>query len=511
MHDSAYFPGNSYHLELTKADIRAKLLQQGISDETIKQGFKNTEKLAKELAEAKRSFRIFEKQETTDQKEAFEKLVAQKWLDFQKSLSEDEKHIYQQRLDREISLIKSKNYCNYFLTLHKIMEEFRKRNIHTGISRGSGGGSLVAFLLGITFLDPIKHGLLFERFLNEAREDPPDIDIDVQMSKREEAIRAIQEVVGSQNLAQISTYITFQEKVLQRDLAWLEGKDYRAAALVSRDITKYQGLLNVKKFKGTHASGFIIMNNVQSKLPLSPATTRDLACIELDLDILNTLGIEKYDFLGLTGLDIIYSIPNAKQHLVEAGILTEKGEFIASIDPELQRTVIEYINKYPLDIFQIGTESCIPILLEVKPSSFSELTHLISLNRPGPRDSGMVSEYVSRKGSIFKNNAITGFLEETRGCCIFQEQLIMILKETFGLSFTEAEELRRIISKKRADKLAIWEQRLNITESNEKQHIWEYAKAWADYGFNKAHATGYAALSFISGYLKMRFPEEFYA
>lgn len=510
-YDKNYFPGNSYHMDLTKADIKKILLQQGLSEETIMQGLRNTEKLARELAEEKRKFRIFEKQEISDQQEAFEKLVSQKWLDFQKSLSEDEKLIYQQRLDREISLIKAKKYCNYFITLHKIMEEFRKRQIHTGISRGSGGGSLVAFLLGIVFLDPIKHGLLFERFLNEAREDPPDIDIDVQMSKREEAIQAIQDVVGNQNLAQISTYVTFQEKVLQRDLAWLEGKDYRAAALEAKDISKYQELLGVKKFKGTHASGFIIMDNVQSKLPLSPATTRDLACVELDLDIINALGIEKYDFLGLTVLDIVYSIPNAKQYLIDAGILTERGGFNANIKPELQKVVIDYINKYPLDVFQIGTESCIPILLEVKPSSFEELTHLISLNRPGPRDSGMVSKYVSRKGSSFQNKAIAKLLEETRGCCIFQEQLIMILKETFDLSFTEAEELRRIISKKRADKLAIWEKKLNISESEEKLLIWDYVNAWADYGFNKAHATGYAALSFISGYLKMIFPEEFYA
>lgn len=514
INNQEYFPGNSYHLEFSKNEIEEKLIQQGLNPETIKLGFQNTENLARRLAISKRSFKIFEKDETDDQKDDFEKIVFQKWETFQKDLSPTERPEYYARLIQEILLIKKKKYCNYFLTLHKIMNALRGAGIEVGISRGSGGGSLAAFLLGLTFLDPIKFKLLFERFLNEAREDPPDIDIDIQMSRREEAIQITQNVcrkeVCGKEFAQISTFITFQSKSLERDIAWLEGKDFREAAFTQKDISKFMELLNIKKFRGTHASGFIIQKNIKNTFPIIPS--ENPLCIELDLDLLNILGIEKYDFLGLTELDIIYSIPNAKEELIKAKILKESGEFNSDLDPQLQKEIIVYIKKYPLGIFQIGTPSCIPLLRKINPNSFEELTHLISLNRPGPRESGMVFNYVNNIPDIksIKTDVIYHTLRETRGCCIFQEQLITIIKEYFNLSFSEAEELRRLISKKKSEKLAIWEKKLEISSSKEKQDIWNQIQAWANYGFNKSHAVGYAAIAFISGFLKMRFPEEFY-
>jgi len=505
LQDPNYFPGNTYHLDLSEEEIKKILLTQGLNIEVIDTAIRTTRELAASLAEHKRHYKIFQPVQREQMVEEFDQIVQEAWERFRAEICPDDTEEYRRRLKRETELIKQKQYTWYFLTLHKIIKAVRARKIHIGISRGSGGGSLVAFLLGITKLDPIKFGLLFERFLNEFRTDPPDIDIDVQMSRRDEMIQIIKEVVGRDRLAQITTYITFQEKNLQRDIAWLSGKSYQEAAFANTDISSYKKLLGVKKHRGVHASGFII-HDIAS-FPLMGRESSDIPCVELDLELLNLLGMEKYDFLGLTGLDIIYSIPDAEKHLIEAGIITPDGVFKHNIPSGLQQKVTQFMLEYPLDIFQIGTETCIPILEAVRPTTFEQLTHLISLNRPGPRDSGMVDDYISGD----KISVAPKPLQQTRGCCIFQEQLIEILKDTFGLSLTEAEELRRIISKKKAAQLAKWEERLNPSSDKNKKLVWNSALNWAEYGFNKSHATGYAALSFISGYLKMLFPEEFYA
>lgn len=445
--------------------------------------------------------------------------------------------IYEDRLRLEIDRIKRKGFGWYFKIMKRFSDKLIEKGIPVGPGRGSAGGSLIAYVLGITHIDPIEHNLLFDRFMSEERNDPPDIDLDVATSRRAEAIDILSEIMGFHDIANIMDYGRWKKDMAARDVCWLLDEDQYefehsgAGTEVIQPIIN--GIVDHIRYRGTHASGFVGFDNLDSLFPLAKlAANREIPSIEFELNTLNRLGIAKFDILGLTELDNIYMPEDPQTHKPILDMASYQGEFVEmpildkmideglwdnyefkvnKLPPEEVRKLLELATKYPVGLFQIKTSAGNTTMNELKPSTFEELIHVLAINRPGPRESGMVDLYKKRK---FNNEPYVPLVStgETYGCPIFQEQILVILNKVFGMSLGQADEVRRYISKKKLDKLQEVEEKLTeYLVDPERKIIWDQVMNWAAYGFNRSHATAYAVLSMMTIWAKDRMPATFYA
>ncbi|HEX6098888.1 MAG TPA: DNA polymerase III subunit alpha [Thermoanaerobaculia bacterium] len=454
---------------------------------------------------------------------------------------------YYERLEREIEIIKNMQFPGYFLVVWDFIKYARDHGIPVGPGRGSAAGSLVAYSLGITDVDPLEYDLLFERFLNPERISMPDIDLDFCMNRRGEVIEYVRKKYGEENVAQIITFGTMAAKSVVRDVGRVLGHQYAFVDKISKMIPGGPGVTltdakkdspqladaikndeEVKKIveigekleglsrhAGMHAAGVVITPEpVTNYVPLY-RTNRDEIVTQFDMRVVEKMGLVKMDFLGLRTLTVIDdAIKSAKQvDGVDIDI-----ENIPLDDPEVFRLFQEGRTK---GVFQFESGGMVDLLRKARPTQFEDLAALNALYRPGALDAGMVDEYVKRKNGTSKAKylvpAMKDVLEETYGVIVYQEQVMQIAQQVAGYSLGQADLLRKAMGKKDAEVMAkerggfVIGAVNNGYDKKKANEIFDYIEPFARYGFNKSHSVAYALVAYQTAWLKVHYPRHFMA
>lgn len=444
---------------------------------------------------------------------------------------------YYDRYHYELGIIESKGFEDYFLIVQDVVKWAKSQKILVGIARGSAGGSLVSYLMGITGVDPLKYGLLFERFINPARADYPDIDVDFQASRREEVINYIQEKYGKDRVASIMTLMEMKPKVLLKDLARIFsvpfGKINTITKIIPDDLKTWEEvsevpeikhfldeypeiraiapkLINTVRGQGKHASGQVITRKKISE-HISVEKVKGNICTCFDMSTIDNLGYLKLDILGLKTLDVIaktLEFANLKYEDIPIDNFNDKEVF------ELLK------DSSTLGVFQLETESYSNLIKKFKKLDFKTLIDSNSLVRPAAASSGQTSEYLKCFNTTIEPTFIHPIMEEitgdTFGQIIYQEQLMKVVNRVGMLSLAEAELVRKLVSKsKGAEALDAYMARFlagcEENEINEKdaKALWETLRVAGAYSFNLSHATAYSILSYQTAWLKKYYFKEF--
>lgn len=405
------------------------------------------------------------------------------------------------RLEYELEVIEEMGFSDYFLIVWDIVRFAKMAQIPVGPGRGSAAGSLVAYCLGITEVDPIAHNLLFERFLNRQRRNLPDIDLDICYLRREEVIGYIIKRFGRDHVAKIGTYGTYGQKSASQEISKLCGDG--KPELVQR-------LIGLKQYFSTHAAGVII--TPEPVTCYSGVEAVDGTWVtQLAMDDLAFLGVLKIDFLGLRTLTILKDIELLVQE-------TNPGFKLEDIPLADQPTFSLLQQGLTLGVFQVESQLFQEYLPQLKPNSFADLAAALALIRPGPLK--QVPSYIRRKEGLesvdFPHPKLKTILGETYGLLVYQEQVMQVAHEIAGLSLEEADLLRTAISKK--DHLAMEQLRLQFITGCQtaglsfraSRELFLQIDRFADYAFNKAHSTAYAVITWRMAYLKANYPIQFY-
>ncbi|MCL2023067.1 MAG: DNA polymerase III subunit alpha [Oscillospiraceae bacterium] len=450
---------------------------------------------------------------------------------------------YTERLEFELEVIQSMGYVDYFLIVHDFIDWAKKNGISVGPGRGSGAGSLAAYSIGITGIDPIEYSLLFERFLNPERVSMPDFDIDFCYERRGEVIRYVQEKYGADHVAQIVTFGTIAARSAIRDVGRVMGIGYGAVDAVAKAIPTDLGMTlpkaleispqlrslresdediaklldmalrieGIVRHTSTHAAGVIITPQpVTDFVPL--ALNGEDRVTQFPMNTLEELGLLKMDFLGLRTLTVI----NQASKMVAKKL---KDFHISQIDLS-DKAVFDMLGKGQTSgVFQLESSGMRSTLMSLAPQSVEDITAIISLYRPGPMDS--IPKYAENRHNPAKIHylcpELKPILEVTYGCMIYQEQVMQIFRELAGYSFGQADIVRRAMSKKKHDVLEA--ERASFVAGCAKKGISESAAAaifremssFASYAFNKSHAAAYALVAYQTAWLKYHYPCEFLA
>lgn len=437
-----------------------------------------------------------------------------------------DKIVYYERLKKELTVIDSLGYNDYFLIVWDFVKYAKDNDILVGPGRGSAAGSLVSFALNITDVDPIKYGLLFERFLNKERKTMPDIDMDFPDDRREEVIEYIKNRYGSNRVLSINTFSKFSDKSSIRDVCRVKGYSPDRTNQIVKILTEQKenlstelaevkrlakGLDGLPRQTGTHAAGIILAEeDLRYYLPLQQGPTIYQAQFEHE-DLVD-MGLLKIDLLGIRNLTII-------KRTLE--IIKEKR----NIDININKLSLNDKKTYELlsagdtlGIFQLESQGMRNVLRKLKPNKFNDLVALLALYRPGPMEN--IDVYINRRnGEKFSyiDNSLAKILKETYGIIVYQEQIILIAEEFAGYTLSEADMLRVGISKK--DKKILNEERKIFVEKSIKNNrpkelaekIYDYIVRFADYGFNKSHSVAYALVAYQMAYLKANYYDVFMA
>lgn len=452
--------------------------------------------------------------------------------------------VYVQRLDYELEVINSMGYPGYFLVEAKILKRARNEGIRIGPGRGSAGGSLVAYSLGITDLDPIAHGLLFERFLNPSRVSLPDIDIDVAEHQRPRFLELVAEEYGYDRVAIIGTYGTIAAKAALKDANRVMGGAYRdGEAYVSKvpppkfgrspSLDEYRGpedevvrlarrLEGTIRQKGQHAAGVIISPEpLEDLIPLWHPANQKIWVTENDMHELEALGFTKMDYLGLRNLGIIDDCLLRLRSDVDVPLpyLPEECN-----DPKTYELLA---SGNTLGVFQLDSPGMRGLLRLLRPNCFDDISAVLALYRPGPMGANSHTEFAHRKnkngGRWSSQWAIHPELEEdlrpvlesTYGLIVFQEQVLAALNVVCGWSYAEAGLLFDAMRKKNHEKMAeskpsyMSNGRSKGYSSDALEALWETLVPFADYSFNRAHTAGYGLVAYWTAYLKANHPNEY--
>lgn len=405
------------------------------------------------------------------------------------------------RLQHELHVIKDLGFEDYFLIVADIVRFAKQAQIPVGPGRGSAASSLVAYVLGITEVDPLAWGLLFERFLNPERATRPDIDLDFCYQRRGEVLSYVAKRFGREHVAQIGTYGTFGPRSAAREVQRVLGRENSCLA---------QEIQNLKRHRATHAAGVIITNEpVQSISAVD--SEREIPVTHLDMYALEALGVLKIDLLGLRTLTLLEQM--------EAEVRKSSPDFsLAEIPLQDADTFALLGQGKTLGIFQLESDLFQDLLRRLKPCSFNDLVALLALGRPGPLN--MFPEFVARRKTPsrvkFLHPELENILGETYGLILYQEQVMLIAHRLGGLSLGEADLLRSALGKGDAEATAKWQRRFvqgalanGLDERAARQLFSDIAK-FSGYAFNKAHSVSYALLTWQAAYLKSNYPREFF-
>ena len=472
---------------------------------------------------------------------------------------------YQKRLDFELNVIINMGFPGYFLIVADFIQWAKKNKIPVGPGRGSGAGSLVAYSLTITDLDPIRYSLLFERFLNPDRVSMPDFDIDFCMDRREEVIRYVQEKYGYDRVGQIITFGALLSKAAIRDIGRVLQMPYgqvdRLAKMIpvegvkplsiekaieeeprlkeeARNEEVVDRLLNYgKEVEGllrnaaTHAAGVVIGDRpLDSLVPLYKDQKSDMPATQYNMKWVEQSGLVKFDFLGLKTLTVI-------QNAVELILKSGRALHVNADGQELyvpQSGAENEINAIPLDdeatyqlyssaktyaVFQVESQGMMDALKRMKPTCIEDIVALVALYRPGPMEN--IPAYCEVKNGLKERTSIhpliDDILEETQGIIVYQEQVMQIAQVMAGYSLGEADLLRRAMGKKIKEAMDAERPKFekgsaeNGVDTKKASEIFDLLEKFANYGFNKSHAAAYAVVSYQTAWLKTNHPLEFMA
>ncbi len=462
--------------------------------------------------------------------------------------------VYEQRLATELDTICNMGFAGYFLIVADFIRWARENGIPVGPGRGSGAGSLVAWSIGITDLDPLEHDLLFERFLNPERVSMPDFDIDFCMQGRDRVIDYVAEKYGRDRVSQIITYGTMAAKAVVRDVGRVQGMSYgyvdRIAKLIPFElgITLDKALQDEQELKrlyeseeeirslidmarslegltrnaGTHAGGVVIApSRLTDFTPLFCEEGSHSVVTQFDKDDVEAAGLVKFDFLGLRTLTIIdwtVKAINAQRQTANEALLDIT---LLPMDDPATFTLLKSCRTNA--VFQLESRGMKDLIRRLQPDRFEDIVALVALFRPGPLQSGMVDDFIARKHGRtdqpidYLHPDLKPVLAGTYGVILYQEQVMQIAQVLAGYTLGGADLLRRAMGKKKPEEMA--KQRSVFTEGAVRRgvaeprarHIFDLMEKFAGYGFNKSHSAAYALLSYQTAWLKAHYPAQFMA
>jgi DNA polymerase-3 subunit alpha len=449
------------------------------------------------------------------------------------------------RLNYELSVIKQTGFASYFLIVQDFVNWAKSNRIVVGPGRGSAGGSLIAYLLNITNVDPLKYNLLFERFLNPERISMPDIDLDFTDRRRDEVIHYVAQKYGKDRVAQIITFGTMASRAAIRDVGRALNYTYsycdRIAKMIPMGMSLDETMKRVPEFKvlydsdadakklidiarklegvarhaSTHACGVVISNSsLNDTVPLQHPTQDDEAIVtQYEMHAIEDIGLLKMDFLGLKNLTIIED--------TLARIYKVQG-FNLNIDnlPEGDKKTYKLLQKGDtVGVFQLESQGMSRYLKQLKPTEFEDIIAMVALYRPGPMQ--FIPEYIEGKNKKkvvqYLHPKLKPILESTYGIAVYQEQVMRIARDLAGFTLSEADVLRKAIGKKIRKLLMAQKEKFvegmkkNQIDENVAQQIWYWIEPFASYSFNRSHAAAYATIAYQTAYLKAHFPVEFMA
>lgn len=454
---------------------------------------------------------------------------------------------YEKRLEFELGIIEGMGFPGYFLIVADFIKWAKDHDIPVGPGRGSGAGSLVAYALTITDLDPLRYSLLFERFLNPERVSMPDFDIDFCMDRREEVITYVQEKYGRDRVGQIITFGALLSKAAVRDvgrvlqmpygqvdrlskLIPVEGvkpvsiekalaeeprlrEEARAEEVVERLLTYGQQVEGLLRNASTHAAGVVIGDRPLDELvPLYQDPRSEMPATQFNMKWVEQAGLVKYDFLGLKTLTVIQ---NALDLLKERGVEIDIG----AIPLDDEATYKLYASAKTVAVFQVESSGMMDALRRMKPTTIEDIVALVALYRPGPMEN--IPKYCEVKNGLSERESIhpliDHILDETQGIIVYQEQVMQIAQEMAGYSLGGADLLRRAMGKKIQAAMDAERPKFldgaakNGVDGKKALEVWNLLDKFANYGFNKSHAAAYAVVSYQTAWLKATHPVEFMA
>jgi len=463
----------------------------------------------------------------------------------QKRFNNQITEVYAKRLRYELGIIEKMGFSDYFLIVWDVIKHAHEVGIKTGPGRGSAAGSLVSYCLGITQVDPIKYDLLFERFLNPQRANMPDIDLDLPDDRRDEMVMYMHDKYGSDHMAQIITFGTLAAKMALRDISrtfsqtqfqisqWSnaiprklnitlkesydESSNLRNLVENSREnqlIFKVaQRIEGIPRHYSTHAAGVIL-----SKKPLT-----DIVAVQLEDDGINltqqtkynveSIGLLKIDFLGLKNLTIL-------DKAIQAISKKYGREFIPEKIPLNDQKTLELFQRGATDgVFQFESDGIRSVLRQLRPTSFDDIVATNALYRPGPMQN--IATFIARKHGqepvVYPDQSLEKILKPTYGIIVYQEQVMQASSEMANFSLAEADILRRAISKKNESLIEENRQKFvdgALSQGHDKDSadkVYQYIEKFGNYGFNKSHAVAYSMIAFWLAYMKVHFPDIFFA
>ena len=451
----------------------------------------------------------------------------------------------EKRVKHELDIIQKSGYTSYFLIAWDFVNFAKEKNIPVGPGRGSAAGSVVSYTLGITDIDPLRYGLIFERFLNPERISMPDIDIDFCYERRSEVIDYVINKYSKNNVAQIITFGTMMAKGVVRDVGRVMGMPYaevdKIAKLIPNELNitlehalkvepelenlykndpNITRLINISmslerltRHASTHAAGVVIsQEELTNYVPLFETNDGQITT-GFPMTSLEKIGLLKMDFLGLKTLTVISETIKIVKRTKGIDLDIEK------IDLNDKKTFELLCNAESIGMFQLESSGMRDLLKKLKPEKFEEIVALLALFRPGPIGSGMLDDFIARKHKRiaikYDHQLLEPILKETHGIIVYQEQVMKIASELGGFSLAEADTLRRAISKKTPELMAEARHKFVTGASKRKidedtaDKIFNQIEYFAGYGFNKSHSTAYAMISYRTAYLKANFPVEF--
>ena len=454
---------------------------------------------------------------------------------------------YTARLEMELGIIIQMEFPGYFLIVSDFIQWSKRNNIPVGPGRGSGAGSLVAWSLTITDMDPIRFGLIFERFLNPERVSMPDFDVDFCQERRDEVIHYVQERYGKDRVAQIITFGKLQAKAVLRDVGRVLQLPYSLVDKISKLVPaqpnapvtlaealeiepqikeiaasesgvdtlleyslKLEGLY---RHASTHAAGLVIGDRPLHELvPMYRDPSSDIPVSQFSMKYVELAGLVKFDFLGLKTLTVI-------QHTID--MLAKRGIEIdiSKISLDDKKTFDLLTNVDTVGVFQLESSGMKDVLRKLKPDTFEDIIALVALYRPGPMDD--IPRYIACKHGeqeiTYAHPATEPILKETFGVMVYQEQVMHIAQKLGGYSLGEADLLRRAMGKKIKEAMDAERARFvsgcerNNIATSTASHIFDLMAKFASYGFNKSHSAPYALLAYQTAYLKANYPIDFFA
>ncbi len=459
---------------------------------------------------------------------------------------------YQERLRFELSIIQQKGFSSYFLVVWDYIRYAREHGIPVGPGRGSAAGSLVAYALQITNIDPVKYGLLFERFLNPERQSMPDIDTDFCIERRGELIDYVTRKYGQERVAQIITFNRMTSKAILKDVARVLDIPYAEADKMAKLIPVSRGkpakleemigentpapefkekyekdptthrwielarlLEGTNKTFGVHAAGVVISKDPLDEIVPLQYNNEGQIITQYSMEDIESLGLLKMDFLGLRNLTMI-------QRAVE--LIREHRGVTIDLDnlPLDDEKTYQLLEKGELEgIFQLESSGMKQVVRELKPSNLEDISSVLALYRPGPLDTGMIPDFIDRKHGrkpvTYAHDLLKPILQDTYGAILYQEQIMRIAQDMAGYTLGQADLLRRAMGKKKVSEMEKHREQFvrgAVERGVAKEvatELFDQMVAFAEYCFNKSHSTAYGLITFQTAYLKANYPTEYMA